>query len=963
MRGLNEVLLRLGLNTSNGLYYTTDESWKKIQFPSRIKRFFSETLPDAFFCVDNKPLVLFFENPSDVNKLQKAIWNFNESPIVIIVYDNEIDVFNGFKLSDKVNGLLDRIGGLDKIDEFNYFHIVTGKTWENYQDSLDYTNRVDRVLLKDIDNARNLILKEFPQPAHADHLKENIRITNALLGKMIFVRYLIDRQVELSFNNTQKIWTNDDFCELLKNPRETERFFNYLADENAGFNGELFPLDEKDYEKIPNNAYKIIIRLLNCENLISGQQSLFNVYDFSIIPVEFISNIYEYFIGIENQVKQSAYYTPLFLVDYILAQTINKAIEDNPGDYFKILDPACGSGVFLVEALRKLIEQYISKNPGIRQNNIEQFKKDIKGIAESSIFGIDSDESAIQVAIFSVYLTFLDYMSPPEIKSFKFPGLLGKNFFCSDFFDRGATFNTEFENIHFSFIVGNPPWKRGTKDEDSLYLKYIKERKMYENVRPVVSIGNKEIAQAFLIRTSDFSREDTKCALIVTSKALYNSQSIDFRKYFLNQFLVERVFELAAVRREVFNQSHKSAISPACVLFFKYAFGKKTDTNIIEHIAIKPSRFFSLFKIFMISRQDIQYLKQDKLKEYDWLWKVLVYGSYLDFNFIIRLKSEYSSIREYLDGSHALVKQGIKRLDGNKKKDVGKLIGTNFLDLRKEIDQFYISPEHKKWNQKYVGYVYEEDGSVCEDIFTPPMLLIKETVNTKLESIAAVSSEKLIFTDKITSIKFKRKKKSDDYYLLAGLMNSSLFAYYVLHASSTAGIMIEQQINDIERFSFPFEYSSRIIANVKKLETLNSKSHLEIMTNISVDICQSKDDINNAIMDLFRLSKTERILIDYSINVIIPIIMKHKTFEMLFSPYEFQAKELMDYANLFLERFGSKFDDINKRFIVEIWHTRHIIGMFFKVISKQTKCASVEWKSLQNSSEILKLLLTMGIHK
>jgi hypothetical protein len=189
--------------------------------------------------------------------------------------------------------------------------------------------------------------------------------------------------------------------------------------------------------------------------------------------------------------------------------------------------------------------------------------------------------------------------------------------------------------------------------------------------------------------------------------------------------MIERVFELAAVRREVFNNSHRAAISPACVLFFRYAFGKKSDTNVIEHIAIKPSRFFSLFKIFMISRHDIQYIKQDKLKEYDWLWKVLVYGSYLDFNFISRLKSEYLSIKKHLDDGHALVKQGIKRLDGDKKKDVGKLIGTNFLDLSKEIEQFYISPEHKKWDKQYVGYVYEEDGSVCEDIFTPPMLLIK----------------------------------------------------------------------------------------------------------------------------------------------------------------------------------------------------------------------------------------------
>jgi hypothetical protein len=71
--------------------------------------------------------------------------------------------------------------------------------------------------------------------------------------------------------------------------------------------------------------------------------------------------------------------------------------------------------------------------------------------------------------------------------------------------------------------------------------------------------------------------------------------------------LIERVFELAPVRREVF---HDKAIAPACVLFFRDAKGKNTDSNIIEHIALKPSRFFSMFKIFSIYRNDIQIIQK-----------------------------------------------------------------------------------------------------------------------------------------------------------------------------------------------------------------------------------------------------------------------------------------------------------------------------------------------------------------
>ena len=84
----------------------------------------------------------------------------------------------------------------------------------------------------------------------------------------------------------------------------------------------------------------------------SGQRALFDIYDFSIIPVEFISNVYEDFIGKEQQAEKGAYYTPKFLVDYILKETVEKHLEKNPT--CKVLDPACGSGIFLVQALRLL---------------------------------------------------------------------------------------------------------------------------------------------------------------------------------------------------------------------------------------------------------------------------------------------------------------------------------------------------------------------------------------------------------------------------------------------------------------------------------------------------------------------------------------------------------------------------------------------------------------------------------
>ena len=556
-------------------------------------------------------------------------------------------------------------------------------------------------------------------------------------------------------------------------------------------------------------------------------------------------------------------------------------------------------------------------------------------------------------------------MEPPEIATFKFPKLIGTNFFQSDFFNTEAEFNQKLKAKHFSFIIGNPPWKRGEGEPNPLFVKYINERKHQENLNgePFITIGNREIAQAFLLRTSDFSNKETKCALIVTSKVLYNLQSSDFRKYFLHKYFIDHVFELAPVRREVFNKSNKKAISPACVLFFRYAREKNTDSNVIRHIALKPSRFFFLFKIFTVTRQDIQYIQQDKLKTDDWMWKVLVYGSYLDFNFIKRLKSEFKPIKETFD-ENTLVRQGLKRVDGNRKIDVSQLCGYDFLDLEKEIDQYHISPKHKKWECTEVGNIYRENGTVCEDIFTPPMLLIKETVNTSLESVSAVSSQKLLFTDKITSIKFRDSRNIDEYYLLAGLMNSSLFAYYVFQASSTAGIMIEQQINDSERFLFPYIYSKDIIKCAKKIEALKNNTEFMFDDDREKRINEEKHNINLSIGELLSLNDIECSLVDYSNNVLIPMMMNFNRSEKLFSPCNLYDEILQEYAQLFIDRFCKKFQSINKKMIVEIWHTEQIVGMFFKVVNEEKYNLNINWKDGQNdSTKILQQIIGLGVKK
>ena len=205
---------------------------------------------------------------------------------------------------------------------------------------------------------------------------------NALLGKIIFFRYLIDRHVRLNYQE-KELWSNDDLCNCLSNRNEFIAFIRHIENKDTGFNGDMFRISESDFCTIGQDALDILIRLLQSEEISTGQQSLFDMYDFSILPIEFISNMYEKFIGKENQEDEGAYYTPTFLVDYIVSETIGKKLNESNDYNCKVLDPACGSGIFLVESLRKIIEKYIAINE-ITDTNTDDFRQALKSIAPVS---------------------------------------------------------------------------------------------------------------------------------------------------------------------------------------------------------------------------------------------------------------------------------------------------------------------------------------------------------------------------------------------------------------------------------------------------------------------------------------------------------------------------------------------------------------------------------------------------
>lgn len=99
-----------------------------------------------------------------------------------------------------------------------------------------------------------------------------------------------------------------------------------------------------------------------------------------------------------------------------------------------------------------MIEENISNQPYCDNDKL------LKTLLTDNIFGIDINDEAIDVTIFSLYLTVLDYKDPKNLSNFKLPNLKNSNLFVADFFDDAKLQNLKNQNINFDFILGNPPW-------------------------------------------------------------------------------------------------------------------------------------------------------------------------------------------------------------------------------------------------------------------------------------------------------------------------------------------------------------------------------------------------------------------------------------------------------------------------------------------------------------------------
>lgn len=824
MSTIEMVIQRLGYNKSEKLFYLsdidkcTDLSWHN-------RRVLLELAPYAAYIVDGSVFTVFFDdlNSRENIDIHGKIWNA-QMPVVISDEGNYIKIYNGKSMvldADKKIRLRDVVaydlGQCNEKNAFSYWNVTNSLSLDLYEKRKGKKNLNEFL----VENLRYI----------TQRLKDEYKISfaNKLMLQVLFIRYLIDRGVNIGYmrlngdiKHSQEIFLNiiqdkDKFVELIK----------YLKDK---FNGNLFEINEpKERGEITEESLSMLHDFLTAkEEMKTGQLCLFPFYDFNIIPIELISNIYEILLGKEKQDNDKAFYTPEYLVDYIINRTVGKYLVNEKE--CKVLDPSCGSGIFLVKSLQKILEC------NAETNGFLQDKNKINELVKENIYGVDYNEEAVDVTIFSLYVTLFDYQDPKNLEEFKLPLLKNENILYGDFFDEEKM--RPIENVIFKFILGNPPW--GNVKQQN-YKKYCADRN--------VVAQNGEICVAFLLKVQEIGKSDTECSLVIPSKILYKGKrpSVDLRKKLLTNLQLEQVLEISAVRKQIF----KGAIAPAAVLSF---LCKKSSSNHkVEYISLKPNKYLHLFGIIMIEPDDIKYVKQTLFLENDNLWKMLVYGGYWDFDLLSDMRENFRTIKDIASAHNLIMKKGLQDNDGDKK-DSSHLVGRKILDSDDAIDHFYCND-----NSYSIFNKAKIHRPRIQEIYKAPYVLFKKGLDCADYSIRAAYVEKdFLYRETINYIKGSEADKKV-LLNLCGLFNSSLFSYFNLMLGSSAGIEREQVFLE-ELANYPYAYSDELVKLVEEIQKTECKESRD----------ELKTALNKCVMKMYDLQNN--CFVDYALSIQIPML-------------------------------------------------------------------------------------------
>ncbi len=837
------------------------------------------------------PLIYFrkleYRDSRKIAELHKLVWNIGNAPLLFVILPEVVLIYNAYEPPKMSDGQLDVQAGFieelklfieaeTKIKKYRRSELVTGSYWQKNSEKFKKEKRVYQTLLDNLEFMREKL----------SELGLSINIVHSLLSRSIFIKYLEDRKDKNDYSVFPKgffekyLPNAKCFTDLLSDKRATYELFQEL---NNKFNGDVFIFEKEEKNIVTHEHIALLQKLLKGEAYLeSGQMALWPLYSFDVIPIELISNIYQQFYHNEkdenNIDKKGTYYTPYHLVLFLMDEIL--PWNGNTTD-INILDPSCGSGIFLVEAYRRLISRWMQANP----EKPPTFS-DLTEILKRNIFGVDINSEAIRIAALSLYLTICDYLEPRNIwDEVKFEPLINNNLFISDFFDE----DMPFLNKKYDVIIGNPPWESELSEPARNYIK--------RNNKPV---GDKQISQAFLWRVAELCKPSGRVCMIVSSKGLLFNRSKPnqkFRRQFFSTNIVKTIINFSAFRHILFSKKNKSngqkanetgAIGPGSAVIFSPG---EQDSHSIFYCSPKPSYSPQDDWLLIIEPQDIANIPNEEAIENDVVWKVAMWGTPRDYELIKRL-SGFSNLGKICEEKGWINGEGF--IVGSRKDEDLELFGKPYVNVR-ELQRFIIDEDSLPINKETHYY---RRAKMKRGIFQGPHLLIKQSPKAGVGLIAALLRKDAVFKHAILGI---HGQESDLNQLAACCLfiNTDIALYYE---------MLTSRSWLVERDAFEKEEIMNIPLPMNILDL--NKITYEFLEDISKNP-KANAIVNELVTDFYKLNESERILIDDTIKITLDYFRRK---DKSIAVESVDKKTLKNYVDIFCNVLNNSFSSPKKVF-------------------------------------------------
>ena len=625
------------------------------------------------------PLAIVAEATSDIDplllrELHRLAWNFSHVPTVITVEPDLLRAWTCCEAPDPSREIEDYLVESLSADHFDtlptassatpdpqslhWVNLVSGSFFEDRETRFARNGRADRLLMANLRFMRSELTRKGPIDDDICH---------DLIARVIFVQFLFDRKdadgrAALNQDMLERLHSDgvlsraySSFAEILLSHEDTYRLFAWL---NSKFNGDLFPGSD-DSDPVHNGGWSRELDVVTLDHLallsafIRGevtmpddQLCLWPQYAFDVIPLEFISTIYETFVG-DAAASDGVYYTPPYLVDVVLDQVL--PWNDTRWD-ISVLDPACGSGVFLVKSFQRLVYRWKLAHPtqSLRATVL-------RSLLERNIFGVDKDPHAVRVTSFSLYLAMCDEIEPRHYwTQVKFPSMRQRRLICSDFFVDGVPgFDASSDARSYDLVVGNAPFGANVITNDARRWANSEARRW--------TIPNKDIGGLFLAKASELARDNGVVAMIQSANTiLFNigSAAATFRKQLFTTYRVDAVFNLSALRYRVFkgSKSKPSTVAPVCIVYMRPEEPRPDD----EILFVSPKFVRPLVDDFtiVIEPGDRRSLTVQRAIEDPHVWSELMWATPRDLELIRRLRT-YPTLRQLESNGNANSRVGI----------------------------------------------------------------------------------------------------------------------------------------------------------------------------------------------------------------------------------------------------------------------------------------------------------------